>query len=89
MDWKETLLTPEFKAYRKRQVKEIANMVHAELKTPDPIYLKGMLDMANKIMKLPSILINDEELNAELDKLLTEDITNLTMELVREQLKGD
>ena len=89
MDWKETLLTSEFKAYRKRQVKEIANMVHAELKAPDPIYLKGMLDMANRIMKLPSVLINDEELKAELDKLLTEDITDLTMELVREQLKGE
>ena len=89
MDWKETLLTREFKAYRKRQVKEIANMVHAELKNADPIYLKGLLDMAYRIMKLPSILINDEEVSAELDRLLTEDITDLTMEMVREQLKGD
>jgi len=90
MDWKEILLTNEFKAYRKRQVKEIARMVHAELKSePSPDYLKGLLDMARRIIKLPSILIKDEKLNQELDKLLTEDITDLTVEMVREQLKGE
>ena len=91
MDWKETLLTNEFKAYRKRQVKEIADMVHAELKkaNANSDYLRGLLDMANKLIKLPSKLIKDEKLDAELNKLITEDLTDLTIELVREQLKGE
>ena len=90
MDWKEILLTNEFKEYRKRQIKEVARMVHAELKntSPDPEYLKGLLDMAKRIIKLPSQLIKDEKLNLELDRLLMEDLTDLAIELVREKLKG-
>ena len=86
MDWKETLLTNEFKAYRKRQVGEIARLIHAELKNASSDYLRGLLDMANKIIKLPSTLIKDEKLNLELNRLLTEDLTDLTINLVREQL---
>ena len=92
MDWKETLLTDDFKAYRKRQVEEIARSVHAEIKSKNanPDYLRGLLDMANKIIKLPSKLIKDEKLNMELNRLLTEDLTDLTMYLVREQIpKGE
>lgn len=86
MDWKEILFTPEFKEYRKRQTEAIARMVHAELKKPNPDYLRGLLEMANKIIKLPSDLIKDEKLNMELYKLLMEDLTDLTIKLVREQV---
>ena len=87
MDWKEILFTPEFKEYRKRQTEEIARMVSAELKGDiKPDYLKGLFDMANKIIKLPSALIKDEKLRMELYKLTTEDLTDLTIKLVREQV---
>lgn len=86
MDWKETLLTNEFKAYRKKQAEEIARLVHAELKNANSDYLRGLLDMANRIIKLPSKLIKDEKLDMELNKLLTEDLTDLTISLVREKL---
>ncbi len=87
MDWKETLLTNDFKAYRKKQAEEVARAVHAELINPNPDYLRGLLDMGKKLMSLPSRLINDEKLNLELNKLLNEDLTNLTITMVREQMK--
>ena len=86
MDWKEILLTNEFKAYRKQQTEEVARLVHIGLKDANPDYLRGLLDMARRLIKLPSKLIKDEKLNAELNKLLTEDLTDLTVNLVREQL---
>ena len=90
MDWKETLLTDDFRAYRKAQAKEVAKLIHVELKkNANSDYLNGLLDMANRLMKLPSKLIKDEKLNMELSKLLTEDLTDLTIELVRERLKGE
>ena len=42
--------------------------------------------MANKIIKLPSTLIKDEKLRAELYRLTTEDLTDLTVKMVREQV---
>jgi len=90
MDWKEALLTDDFKAFRKRQAKEIALIIGAEINAdPDPKYFKGLLDMAKRIIRLPSQLIKDEKLNLELDRLLMEDLTNLTIEIVREQLKEE
>ena len=86
MDWKEIIFTPEFKEYRKRQTEEIARLVHAELKTVNSDRLNGMLDMAHKIIKLPSKLIADEKLDHELNRLTDEDLTDLTMKLVREHL---
>lgn len=86
MDWKELIFTDEFKEYRKRQVDVIVRMVHAELKKPNPDYLNGLLDMANKLIKLPSALIKDEKLDPQLNKLVTEDLTSLTVKLVREKL---
>lgn len=87
MDWKEILFTPEFKEYRKRQVDAIVHLVHAELKGDlNPDRLRGLLDMANKIIKLPSTLIKDENLRAELYRLTTEDLTDLTVKMVREQV---
>ncbi len=86
MDWKEIIFTPEFKEYRKRQTEVIARLVHAELKTVNPDRLSGMLDMAHKIIKLPSSLIQDEKLDPELNRLTDEDLTDLTIKLVREHL---
>ncbi len=86
MDWKEIILTDEFKAYRGRQVEEIVRKVHAELKNVNSERLKGLLDMATCIIKLPSVLIKDEKLNTELNRVLAEDLTDLTVKLVREQI---
>lgn len=89
MDWKEVLLTDDFKAYRKKQVEEAVRLVDAELKNASPEYLKGLLDMAARIIKLPSRLIKDEKLDTELNKLTMEDLTDLAVGLVREKLKGE
>ena len=86
MDWKEFIFTNEFKEYRKRQTETIAKLVYAELINPNPDRLNGVLDMANKIIKLPSDLIKDEKLDHELHKLVTEDLTDLTIKIVREKL---
>ena len=87
MDWKEIIFTDEFKEYRKRQVEEIAIMVGAELNTTvNSDRLNGLLDMAKRIIKLPSILIKDEKQDLKLNKLLTEDLTDLTIKIVREKL---
>ena len=86
MDWKEIIFTPEFKAYRKQQTEVIARTVHAELKTANPDRLNGLLDMASKIIKLPSTLIKDEKLDQELNKLVTEDLTEISTKLVRERI---
>ena len=61
-------------------------MVDAELKNANSDYLRGLLDMATRIIKLPSILIKDEKQDLKLNKLLTEDLTDLTIKLVRERI---
>ena len=87
MDSKEIIFTDEFKEYRERQVEEIAIMLGAELNTTvNSDRLNGLLDMAKRIIKLPSILIKDEKQDLKLNKLLTEDLTDLTIKIVREKL---
>ena len=86
MDWKEIIFSDEFKAYRKEQTEVIARTVNAELKTATSDRLNGLLDMASKIIRLPSTLIKDEKLELELNKLVTEDLTEITTKLVRERI---
>ena len=86
MDWKEIIFTPEFKEYRKRQTEVIARAIHAELSDVNPDRLNGMLSMANKIIKLPSTLIKGEQYKSELKKLITKDLTDISIKLVRERI---
>ncbi len=77
-DYKELIFSDDFKAYRKKQLAAVVKLIHNRLK--DGIYqelqaaqLQGALQMAVKLIQLPSELIGDEKLKDELNKLIQED----------------
>ena len=86
------IFSDDFKAYRKKQLEAVVGFIHNRLK--DGIYqelqsaqLQGALQMATKLLQLPSELIGDENLKDELNKTIKEDLIGLTTYLVRENLK--
>ncbi len=85
-DFKEFLFTDDFKAYRKKQVQVIAKNIHnllSGIEFPNKAYeIQGALEMAQKIISLPSTLLNDKQLEQSLNRLLKEDMAGVTKYLI-------
>jgi hypothetical protein len=92
-DYKELIFSDDFKAYRRKQVLCVIEQINELIRkgfyldSMSGQELKGALDMARKLLILPQNLIKDEKLQGELNRLIEEDITDLSAYLVRESLK--
>ena len=92
-DYSELIFSDDFKEYRKQQLTEIVKHVSSIIQ--GGIYsevrahaeLKGALDLAMRIIRLPAKLVNNEKYAEQLDKTIREDLVNISTFLVREYLK--
>lgn len=87
MEWAEFLLSDEFTAYRKRQAEAIAKTVHGVLtnfQEPDAKWLKGALDMAIKLVRLPrEIIQDDKKLGGRIGQMIEKDMADVSAFLVQ------
>ena len=91
MNWKELIFSNEFKEYRKRQLQLIARRVSIQLDESikgkeNPAFFAGQMDMAARLLNLPAELIKDKKLQDNLNKLVQEDLSELTSYLLRLKL---
>ena len=93
-DFKALFSLPVWRDYRKKQIEMISNEIEARLYKAingefDPQEINGMLLMAKKLLGLPKMLTNDDELWALIDRQTAEDMASMTMSLVRKRLIED
>lgn len=89
MDWNEFIFSDDFREYRRRQVDAIVKHIHGII-TDDPIQeheLRGALKMAQRLIRLPMELINNDVRANELNELLKTDSIDITATLVQEYIK--
>lgn len=93
-DWNQLFQSDEFRAYRKRQAREIARVIEHSVRQVvsngnaghiDEI--RGKTSVINAILKLPEALTGDEGVLQQLETQLAEDIGNITKYLMREALE--
>ena len=88
-DWTPFLKSDTFRAYRKKQVESIAEVLNSQYSAivvgcgSDLAETKGQMAMAKRLLELPKTLTNDEETLEYLDMQLIEDMANLTGMLMR------
>ena len=92
MDYSDLIFSEDFKAYRKKQLTEIVEYIHSIVR--DSMYgeiraqeLKGGLDLAVRMIRLPSKLVNKEKYAEKLNKEIQADLIDISTFLVREYLK--
>lgn len=86
----ELLLSDEFRRYRKAQVLEVVNHVRSMILSPEnTMELKGALDMARKLMKLPSTFTLSKEVKERIKAELLEDMKEFEVKFVRSHLVDD
>lgn len=88
-DYKTLILSNDFKQYRKKQLAEAVGYIHGLIKksyfqTVTPEELSGALEMANRLIRLPLKLIDDNATKDELNKQIQEDLIGLSTSLVRQ-----
>ena len=74
---------------RKKQLAEIVDYIHGSLGVitdVEPERLRGALEMANRLVRLPLKLANDNEVADELNKQVMEDLIGISTSLVRNYL---
>ena len=83
----ELLLSDEFRLYRKAQILEIVKHTRVMLLSPDNILeLKGALDMARKLMKLPGTFKLSTEIKERINDDIHEDMKEFEVKFVRSHL---
>jgi len=81
---KDLITSPDFKAYRKAQVRVVASHIKAGIYgDTDPKTIKGALEMARLLIRLPETLSGDKEIIDELNRNVQEDLTTIATEIVR------
>ena len=89
MSHKDLLISEDFKLYRKAQAKAIVVQVKNLLfSNTDPKELRGAVEMARKIIRLPEDLTEDKNLQGELNRMIQEDLNQIAVELTRETIGG-
>ena len=83
------LLSDEFKRYRKAQIMEVVNHVRPMLIDLSTAELKGALDMARKLIKLPVTFSLSEEIKDQIKDDIHEDMKEFEIKFVRSHLIDD
>ena len=90
MSLNDLLVSEDFKRYRKAQAKAIVVQVKNLLfSNTDPKELRGAVEMARKIIRLPEDLTEDKNLQGELNRMIQEDLNQIAVELTRETIGGE
>jgi hypothetical protein len=93
-DWNALFRTEEFRQYRKRQVEKVAEVIEVAMystvigKGGELDAIKGAINMAKILIKLPEELTKDATLESELEMQLMTDMANLTTHLLRKRISG-
>ena len=89
----ELLLSDEFRRYRKAQINEVVKFIRPMLIAPfdghTTLQLKGALDMARKLMKLPDTFTLSKEIKERIKAELVEDMKEFEVKFVRSHLLDD
>ena len=88
MSSKDLIFSEDFRKYRKAQIREVAEFVNENLYNKGLDHVAGAMEMARRIIRLPEKLINDKDLIDDLNRVVQEDLTQLSVEIVREKLSG-
>ena len=93
-DFKELIISDEFRPYRKRQVTVVVEFIHNDLRSglsgdSNTDRMRGALDMANRLLRLPGELVNDDKLAENLDKMVQEDLVSISAYLVRSYINHE
>ena len=85
---KELLLSDEFKRYRKAQINEIVSLTRGMMMEKDisPDKIKGAMDMAIKMIRLPEKVVKGEENKKILRLLVEEDMNEFHIRYVRSHI---
>jgi hypothetical protein len=94
-DWNGFLRTDAFRDYRKKVIEKVSEEIETILyKTvigsdgADTLKeLKGQMKMVRTVLKIPNDLTTDEQVLAQLDTQLAEDMANLTKYLMRRRVQ--
>jgi hypothetical protein len=84
MSWNEFLVSDDFKKYRHEQVKVITQLVDRKLWGKEESDLKGIIELAKEILRLPETLCTGKA--EQLREDLIKDYKTLAAELVRAQI---
>jgi len=92
VDYRELIFSEEFTAYRKEQIAVVVSHIHGLIKdgmggSAKPDELRGVLEMAAKIIRLPADLVRGDKYIEQLNKTITEDLVNISSFLVRTYLE--
>ena len=84
---KEMLLSDDFARYRKKQIEAIVRHVNL-FSNPDLREIKGALDMARKLIQLPSMIYEGDDHNffKEMDEKVKKDIKEFQVRFVRSHI---
>ena len=84
---KDLLTSPDFKRYRKKQVEEIINFIKSNMWKDDTdySYLKGSIEMARRIIRLPGELVQDKGIAAQLNQDIQADMNRVIVEMIRSE----
>ncbi len=91
-DWSSFLKSNEFRDYRKKQVEMVAEVLNKKYSATvvgsgsDISETKGQMDMAERMLRLPSTLTHDKKTLEFLDMQMVEDMANLTRYLMRKAM---
>ena len=89
MSHKDLLISEDFKRYRKAQAKAIVLQIKNLLfSNSDSKELRGAIEMARKIIRLPESLTEDKNIRDTLNRMIQEDLNQIAVELVRETIGG-
>ena len=93
MDWKEFFADEGFSAYRQQLTTLIGRHVyglvmHMSHKPTDAPELKGALDLAHKIVNMPSTLTNDPKTAAVYQDMAQRDLAAIAGAMVHRRFEG-
>jgi len=86
---RELLLSDEFRTYRKHQIKKIVDVLSPMLMNPkddDLIKMKGAIEMAQKLIRLPETLLEGKKDKKLLSALVVEDLKEFQVRFIRSHL---
>lgn len=93
-DWAGFLQSNEFRDYRKKQIECVAEALNKKLRSTiigskaEYAEIRGQMDMAKRLLRLPYSLSNSEKVRGVLDMQEAEDMANITRHLMRKMLNG-
>ena len=92
-DWNQLFKSDAFRAYRRKQAELVANIVSGEITRIEGSAsidrLRGRLEMARLMIRLPENLTQDLSVSDILKDQLSEDMARITQYLIKKEILED